>query len=325
MELSKMRKSLNALQLTQFQRDSIFNQIKQGGGVSIDENTPIKTEVTGSELVPIVENNVSKAVSVDTLVKGGIEVYLLDLTRTDYSNVYNELKEVIENKKVIVCDIDGFLYIVNGSISNNKIFVYVQAMIPFNEDIHCTAVSGVITPTNIDLDATAQLTLDRHGNGTKFLSDDGSYKDIINATTTTDGLMSAADKKKLDSIDATDLFIIPADGVLPTTGVANKIYLIPAESTGDSNIYTEYVYKDGVWEILGEYKTNVDLSDYALKTDIPTYEEATTTTSGLMSAEDKTKLDNLTNANTSIVTQAEYDALVAANATSEDTIYYIRG
>lgn len=60
----------------------------------------------------------------------------------------------------------------------------------------------------------------------------------------------------------------------------------------------------------GEYKT-IDL--------------ATTTTSGLMSAEDKTKLDQITSSNTSIVTQAEYDALVAAGATTSGSIYYIRG
>lgn len=60
----------------------------------------------------------------------------------------------------------------------------------------------------------------------------------------------------------------------------------------------------------GEYKT-IDL--------------ATSTTSGLMSAEDKTKLDQITSSNTSIVTQAEYDALVAAGATTSGSIYYIRG
>lgn len=52
---------------------------------------------------------------------------------------------------------------------------------------------------------------------------------------------------------------------------------------------------------------------------------ATTTTPGLMSAEDKAKLDQVTAANTSIVTQAEYDALVSAGAATSGTVYYIRG
>jgi hypothetical protein len=52
---------------------------------------------------------------------------------------------------------------------------------------------------------------------------------------------------------------------------------------------------------------------------------ATTTTSGLMSAEDKAKLDQVTATNTSIVTQAEYDALVSAGAATSGTVYYIRG
>ena len=44
-----------------------------------------------------------------------------------------------------------------------------------------------------------------------------------------------------------------------------------------------------------------------------------------MSAEDKAKLDQVTAANTSIVTQAEYDALVSAGAATSGTVYYIRG
>jgi hypothetical protein len=52
---------------------------------------------------------------------------------------------------------------------------------------------------------------------------------------------------------------------------------------------------------------------------------ATTTTPGLMSAEDKAKLDQITAVNTSIVTQAEYDALVSAGAATSGTVYYIRG
>lgn len=52
-----------------------------------------------------------------------------------------------------------------------------------------------------------------------------------------------------------------------------------------------------------------------------TYGNATQSTAGLMSAEDKTKLDNITTAYASIVTQIEYDAL---NPKEENRIYYIK-
>lgn len=53
-----------------------------------------------------------------------------------------------------------------------------------------------------------------------------------------------------------------------------------------------------------------------------TYQKATQQADGLMSKEDKTKLDNITTAYASIMTQAEYDEL---NPKEEDRIYYIKG
>lgn len=53
-----------------------------------------------------------------------------------------------------------------------------------------------------------------------------------------------------------------------------------------------------------------------------TYENATQSTAGLMSAEDKAKLDNISTAYASIVTQAEYDSI---DPKEENRIYYIKG
>jgi hypothetical protein len=51
----------------------------------------------------------------------------------------------------------------------------------------------------------------------------------------------------------------------------NKIYMVPTTG-GENNTYVEYLYTDGQWETLGEYKVDIDLSEYALKTDIPSLE-----------------------------------------------------
>lgn len=53
-----------------------------------------------------------------------------------------------------------------------------------------------------------------------------------------------------------------------------------------------------------------------------TYNKATQQADGLMSKEDKTKLDNITTAYASIMTQAEYDEL---SPKEENRIYYIKG
>lgn len=55
---------------------------------------------------------------------------------------------------------------------------------------------------------------------------------------------------------------------LPTQDVEpGKIYLVLSETSTESNKYTEYVYVNNEWEIVGSYTANVDLSGYLTKTD----------------------------------------------------------
>ena len=69
--------------------------------------------------------------------------------------------------------------------------------------------------------------------------------------------------KQLGNIDTT-LFLIVRE--LPTTDIkTNKIYLVPNQDDQGNNIYVEYLYVEGVWENLGEFKSEVDLSEYVNK------------------------------------------------------------
>lgn len=90
-------------------------------------------------------------------------------------------------------------------------------------------------------------------------------------------------------------FIIPSGGILPSTGESGKIYLIPASIVGDQNVMLEYVWVNNAWEKFGEFATNIDLSDYALKSEVAT------------------KISDLENDKGYLVkvilTQSEYDAL----------------
>lgn len=75
----------------------------------------------------------------------------------------------------------------------------------------------------------------------------------------------------LEQLGNVDNQIFVITNKLPTESIdGNKIYIIPSEAKGDSNIYTEYCYINNVWEKLGEFKAEVDLSEYAKKTTIPT-------------------------------------------------------
>lgn len=57
---------------------------------------------------------------------------------------------------------------------------------------------------------------------------------------------------------------------LPSVGEEHKIYLIVSTEQEENNIYNEYAWIDGRWEALGKYKATIDLTPYALKSEIPT-------------------------------------------------------
>jgi hypothetical protein len=106
------------------------------------------------------------------------------------------------------------------------------------------------------------------------------------------------------------LFIVVTS--LPTTGVSNKIYLLPSTTTGEENIYIEYLYVNNVWEKIGEYKASTDLSEYTKSVSINNGTKVTPDTAGninLTVESSVTKLNDLTDVSIS-------------NATTGDVLYY---
>ena len=67
---------------------------------------------------------------------------------------------------------------------------------------------------------------------------------------------------------------LPSSNISPTT-----VYLLNTGNESD-NLYTEYIYVNGKWEYLG--KQTVDLSGYALKTEVPTKLSQLTNDSGYL-------------------------------------------
>ena len=202
----------------------------------------------------------------------------------------------------------------------------------------------------------------------RYFGDDLKHNNICNilsATSTNAGVMSAADKRKLDSLsnytlptaDSSTLggikigsgLNIDSNGIVSvdnklyilvnslesvTAPDANKIYLVlNSSSTSETNSFTEYVWitsdTGGKWEKLGEASATVDLANYYTKTEIdnklsPINESiteldsnkvdkqdvATTAKNGLLSKEDKTKLDGIeTGANKYVLPEAGNNTL----------------
>lgn len=74
------------------------------------------------------------------------------------------------------------------------------------------------------------------------------------------GIKITADNIISTTLD-TSVFRIVSE--LPTEDIEeNKIYLVPGETQSGSNIYTEYLYIEGKWEILGEYRAEFDVEQY---------------------------------------------------------------
>lgn len=81
------------------------------------------------------------------------------------------------------------------------------------------------------------------------------------------------------TLDTTVFKVVASLPESPAAGDENKIHLVPAESTEEGNIYTEYVYVNGKWEEFGTYKSEVDLTPYLKKADAEsTYQKITDNT-----------------------------------------------
>ena len=66
------------------------------------------------------------------------------------------------------------------------------------------------------------------------------------------------DKKIAESgIEGLQIIIVDE---LPTTGLANTIYLLPRSGTAPQDSYDEYIYTNNAWERIGS--TAIDLTDY---------------------------------------------------------------
>lgn len=69
------------------------------------------------------------------------------------------------------------------------------------------------------------------------------------------------------TLDTTVFKVVSALPDTPGAGDENKIFLVPAESAGPNNAYTEYLWINSAWEELGQYISEVDLTPYLKITD----------------------------------------------------------
>lgn len=140
-----------------------------------------------------------------------------------------------------------------------------------------------------------------------------------------------------------DLTLFKVVDQLPTTDIdVNKIYLLPNPAGQDGNTYIEYMYINGKWEVVGEYKSEMSLDNYYTKEDADkkflTKTEAGNLADYVKSGELDTKVGEagyvkITQVNAAIGTQidgfkkivmlttAEYNSLVSSGTVDTNTVY----
>lgn len=104
---------------------------------------------------------------------------------------------------------------------------------------------------------------------------------------------------------------------LPSTGKDDVIYLLKNKSD-ENNVYTEYLWIDSKWEIIGD--TKIDLSGYAKKSEIPTKVSQLENDKKFKTEEEVLKLINDSN-KLKILTLDEYNNL---NPKDEGIAYVIK-
>lgn len=140
-----------------------------------------------------------------------------------------------------------------------------------------------------------------------------------------------------------DLTLFKVVDQLPTTDIdVNKIYLLPNPAGQDGNTYIEYMYINGKWEVVGEYKSEMSLDNYYTKEDADkkflTKTEAGNLADYVKSGELDTKVGEagyvkIAQVNAAIGTQidgfkkivmlttAEYNSLVSSGTVDTNTVY----
>ena len=105
-----------------------------------------------------------------------------------------------------------------------------------------------------------------------FLEDESLKVKLENLGFITNNVGWLANYYDMDTIDSMLNAITTLDiqvvSTLPTENISTTTIYLKGNETSDTNDYEEWIYVNNNWELIGT--TAVDLSDYALKTDIPT-------------------------------------------------------
>lgn len=223
---------------------------------------------------------------VNTGLKAAVKPYVVDLTdllaaqdsesiSTAIGGIDNLNGTVQKNQVIFGILANGTVAVGIRVLGNQTTLTYfVDSVVGLTvNEVIITNTSGTLTKTanthavitenmvvnNLESD---EATLPLSAAQGKVLATD--KQDKLKAGT---GVEITSDNTVNVTLDTTVFKVVASLPESPAAGDENKIFLVPAESTEEGNIYTEYVYVNGKWEEFGTYKSEVDLTPYLKKTD----------------------------------------------------------
>lgn len=227
-----------------------------------DRNAAIKVETDrataaenklANDIVTIVETEKDRAEGVEQVIINDLAEEVTRAKAAEQANKAAINKEVTDRQSAIATEVDN---------RNAAIEVEKQRALKAEAALD----SKIATHTN-EINTALATKADKSTTYNKTEVD--SKVSTINQTKQDKLTAGSGIKIENNTISSTlDVQLYKIVDSLPTQDVElGKIYLVLSETSTESNKYTEYVYVNNEWEIIGSYTANVDLSGYLTKTD----------------------------------------------------------
>lgn len=220
--------------------------------VETDRATAAESKLA-NDIVTTVQTEKNRAESVEQVIIGDLAEEVTRAKAAEQANKTAINKEVTDRQSAIATEVDN---------RNQAIDVEKQRALKAE-----AALDTRITTHTNEINTALATKADKSTTYNKTEVD--SKISTINQTKQDKLTAGSGIKIENNIISSTlDVQLYKIVDSLPSQDVeSGKIYLVLSETTTESNKYTEYVYVNGEWEIIGSYTANVDLSGYLTKTD----------------------------------------------------------
>lgn len=220
--------------------------------VETDRATAVENKLA-SDIVTTVETEKDRAEGVEQVIINDLAEEVTRAKAAEQANKTAINKEVTDRQSAIATEVD-----------NRNAAIEVEKQRALKAE---TALDSKIATHTNEINTALATKADKSTTYNKTEVD--SKISTINQTKQDKLIAGSGIKIENNTISSTlDVQLYKIVESLPSQDIEpGKIYLVLSEISTESNKYTEYVYVNGEWEIMGSYTANVDLSGYLTKTD----------------------------------------------------------